>query len=275
MYEAKKEQLIAAADSIELLILGNSSAMDGVDPSQFTPYAFNLAFVAQPYYFDIRLAEKYLPILPKLKYVVITNIFTSLYHEDSKSRAFFYKYYFDINYKNQKFWKESFLQSFFVYDKEQMRYVLLHSFIDRPKYELTKGWSSFHTTDYETVTSDAKGKLRADYFNKGAREYKGGDTVFKDLEAFIVFLQVRNIMPVLVTVPYYETLRKYLDKSVVEKNSKAYNYLAEKYDIDHLDLFADKDFGINDFRNFDHLNERGAAKLARKINAKIMENDKK
>jgi len=36
-----------------------------------------------------------------------------------------------------------------------------------------------------------------------------------------------------------------------------------------LDLYADQDFVTEDFHNFDHLNEKGAAKLAAKIDEQI------
>lgn len=259
--------MLAAADSIELLILGNSSAMDGIDPSQFEPYAFNFAFAAQPLYYDIRLTEKYLPELPHLKYVVISTIFASFYHEGS--RSFYYHHYFGIDYKNRSYWKENLSQAFFVHDSEQLRHIIAHTFKNRPKFELVKGWSSFHNTDYESVESDAKARLRAEFFNNVTEKYKGGDTVFNDLDAFLAFLMEKNITPILVTMPYQENVRKYLDKNIEAKNTERLNYLSEKYGVAFLDLYADQDFVTEDFHNFDHLNEKGAAKLAAKIDEQI------
>ena len=270
IYGAKKEQLATCKDSVQLLILGGSSAMDGIDPTQFSVYAYNLAFAAQPLYFDIKLTEKYVAALPRLKYVVIPVSYVSLSYEGS-GLAFFYNYYFDIDYKGQKFWRERFLQSFFVHNSTQVRYMLSHSFVNRPEYNLKQGWTSFHTSDLEDVTSDEKGWMRAEHYKNVVNEYKGGDAILKDLEAFIVFLQSRNITPILVSVPNYATLRKYLDESRVEKDRQAYESLAEKYNIIFLDLFADEYFTAEDFHNADHLNEKGAVKLARKIDARIME----
>jgi hypothetical protein len=272
MYESKKEQLVAAADSIELLILGTSSAMDGVDPSQFTPYAFNLAFAAQPLEYDILLTRKYLPELPKLKYVVITTIFSSFYNEGT--RSFYYYHFFGIKQPQQSFWKEDMLQSFFAHDSEQMRYILAHSFMNRPRFELVKGWSSFHNTDYQSVMNDDKARLRADFFNGVQRNYKGGDRVFNDLDSFLDFLKSKNIMPVLVTMPYHENIRKYLDRAVARKNTERLTFLAEKYNIAFLDLYADTVFVTEDFHNFDHLNEDGGIKLATIVNNKIKEKQK-
>lgn len=272
MYRTKKQQLLAAADSIELLILGNSSAMDGIDPSQFKPYSFNLAFAAQPIHYDIQLTKKYLPELPELKYVVISTIFASFYHDGS--RSFFYSHYFNINDSNYIFWKENFLQSFFVYKTEQLRHILTHSLHNRPVIELTKGWSSFHNTDYQSVESDTKARLRADFFNGVCSGYEGNDSIYNDLDGFIAFLKEKNIVPILVSMPYHKNLRKYLDKNIENKNTERMTVLSEKYGIMFLNLYADPDFITEDFHNFDHLNEKGAAKLAKKINLQLMIVDK-
>jgi hypothetical protein len=274
VYKAKKEQLVACADSVELLILGASSAMDGIDPAYFSVYAYNLAFAAQPIYFDAKLTEKYLPVLPKLKYVVITVGYVSLYME-SPDRAFFYKYYYDIDYKGHTFWKEKFLQSFFAYNSTHVRYMLSHSFINRPEINLKKGWSGFNVSDSKDIISDARAQARADTYERTVRDYKESDTIFREMEAFIEFLQSRNITPVLVSCPNYETLRKHLDKYYLEKNKHTYESLSEKYNIIFMDLMADEDFTAEDFYNPDHLNKKGAAKLARKINAEIIKSEKK
>jgi len=267
MYETKKDQLMASADSVELLILGNSSAMDGIDPTRFSVYAFNFAFAAQPLYFDIRLTEKYLPSLPRLKYVIITTIFASFYHEGS--RSFYYHKYFDINYKNESYMKDDLLQSFCVHDSEQRRHILAHTFTNRPKFDLKQGWSSFHNTDYQSVESDSKARLRADFFNKVCNDYKGEDSVYDDLDSFLAFLTERGITPILVSMPYQANVRKYLDSDIEAKNTARLTRLSEKYSILFLDFYADRDFVTDDFHNFDHLNEQGAAKLGEKINKKI------
>jgi hypothetical protein len=274
MYEAKKRQLLASADSIQLLILGNSSAQDGIDPTAFTPYAFNLAFVAQPYYFDIRLTEKYLPQLPNLKYVVITSNLMSLCYEDSRQRGFFYQRYFGIKYKNETYRKENLLQTFFVYDSEQIRFMLRQTFRPKPEFVLHHGWNSFPSTDYSNVRSTDKARLRAEFFNRWVHDYKGGDAVFDDLEAFIVFLLQRDIEPVIVMMPNFVTMRQFVDPAIVSMNREKYDSLADKHGICYLDLYADESFTIDDFHNFDHLNVQGSRKLAEKIDSVIMNKNK-
>jgi len=270
-YKQKRDQLVANADSIEVLILGSSHAMDALDPNQFTLYAHNLAFGSQSVYFDRKLAEKYLPDLPRLKYVLLTLDYNSLYYDHEESRDFFYKYYYGINYKNRKFYKESVLQSFFVYTPEQT----LSLMTSRRPIRLVKGWMNEAGRNDEAVTSVEKNELRVKGFNYTVKSWKGGDSVLNDLEALINLLQSHQITPVLITFPNYSLARSFLDTTVVELNRNVGNTLSQKYQIPYLDYFEDESFTVFDYFNCDHLNAQGAAKLSKKINAVIMDMESK
>ena len=265
-YRQKRDQLIANADSIEVLILGSSHTMDGVDPNQFTLYAHNLAFGSQTIYFDRKLAEKYVPILPRLKYVLLALDYNSLYGEHEENRDFFYKYYYGINYKDRKFYKESFLQSFFVYTPEQTLSLLFNN----RKDVLIKGWMNDSGRNDKIVMSEEKNKLRADGFNYKIKTWTGGDAVLKDLEELIKFLLSKDITPVLITYPNYSLLNNFLDASVIERNRSIGNELGKKYQMPYLDYSNDDSFTVSDFFNCDHLNVEGAAKLSKRINEVIM-----
>ena len=266
-YRQKRDQLIANADSIEILILGSSHAMDGLDPDQFMLYAHNLAFGGQSIYFDHKLAEKYLPDLPRLKYVLLTLDFNSLYYDHDESRDFFYKYYYGLNYKNRKFYKESLLQSFFVYTPEQTFSLMLNN----SKDPLIKGWKNKAGENNEVVASLEKNELRAKEFETTVKNWKDGDSVLDDLESLISLLQSHKITPILITFPNYSLLRSFLDTSVVERNRSIGKTLSRKYQIPYLDYFEEDDFTISDYFNCDHLNEQGAIKLSRKIDEIIMD----
>jgi len=270
-YKQKRDQLIANADSIEVLILGSSHAMDGADPNQFTLYAHNLAFGAQSIYFDRKLAEKYLPDLPRIKYVLLNLEYNSLYFDHDEGRDFFYKYYYGINYKDRKFYKESFLQSFFVYTPEKT----LSLIFSKQQVKLVKGWDNTTGPNDEAVTSMEKNELRAKGFTNTAINWKGGDSVLTDLEVLIKYLQSRNITPVLLTYPTYSLMRSFLDTSIIERNRNIANTLSQKYQMPYLDYFDDDSFTVSDYFNCDHLNAQGAAKFSKKVNAVIMEIEKK
>lgn len=267
LYKQKRDQLIANADSIEVLILGSSHAMDGIDPNQFSLYAHNLAFGSQSIYFDRKLAEKYLPVLPRLKYVLLTLDYNSLSYDHDEGRDFFYKYYYNLDYKDRKFCKESFLQSFFVYTPEQTLSLMTNH---RP-VRLMKGWMNKAVRKDEKVTSVESNELRAKVFNNTVNTWNGGDSVLNDLEALLNLLQSHKITPVIITFPNYSLLRSFLDSTIIERNRSLGNALSQKYQIPYLDYFDDDSFTLSDYFNCDHLNEQGAAKLSQKINAVIMD----
>ena len=266
-YKQKRDQLIVNADSIELLILGSSSAMDGIDPNQFTLYAHNLAFGSQSIYFDRKLIEKYLSDLPRLKYVLLSLNYIGLYFDHEENRDFFYKYYYDINYNDRKFYKESVLQSFFVYTPEQTLSLLFQ----KRQEELVKGWRNKAGRNDEAVTSGEKNELRAREYITTVENWKGGDSVLNDLEAIISLLQSRKITPVLINYPNYSLMRSFLDPAVIERNKRIGKTLSQKYQIPYLDYFDDDSFTVEDYFNCNHLNEQGAAKLSKKINTVIMD----
>ena len=269
-YKQKRDQLVANADSIEVLILGTSSAMDGVNTNLFTLYAHNLAFGAQSIYFDRRLTEKYLPDLPRLKYVLLNIGYVNFYFDHDEGRDFFYKYYYDINYKNRKFYKESFLQSYFVYTPEQTLSLMFNNLIKNRKNLIIKGWLNTAGRDDKAVTSVEKNELRVKGYNSTIKNWKGEDSVLDDLEYVINLLQSKNIIPVLISYPNYSLMRSFMDTTVIERNRSIANALSQKYQIPYLDYFDDDSFTVADYFNCDHLNTQGAAKLSKKINEAIM-----
>lgn len=270
LYRQKKEQLIENGDSIQVLVLGSSHAQDGIDPEAFTLFTHNMAFGSQSIYFDRKLVEKYLPILPNLKYVLISYEFNTLYYEHEPNRDFFYHYYYGIQYKDRNFWRESFLQFFNVYPPRQVLSQIVKSRI-APPVLLKKGYpvSRDGVVDYSEVTSDVLVGMRAKSFNRTVANTGVRDDVLSDLELLLSYLLERGITPVLITYPNYSTFRDLLDKETIAYNRKVADYLLEKYPVRHLDFFEDPDFTVTDYFNCDHLSADGAVKLSKKIDRLI------
>ena len=269
-YRQKRDQLIENSDSIQVLILGSSHAQDGVDPETFSLYAHNMAFGSQSIYFDKKITEKYLPQLPKLKYVLLTFDYNSLFFDHEPSRDFFYYYYYGIPYRNHNFWRESLLQYSTVYPPRQALSIIVQNKFVSP-VRLKKGYPEFRSSDInpEDVTSPVLNKMRADMFNRTAENIEIRDDVLLDLESLIAYLIDKDIVPILVTYPAYTTFRDFLNKEIVENNNQIADYLQQKYPILYLNYFEDNDFSVADYFNCDHLSSLGAVKLSKKIDAEI------
>jgi hypothetical protein len=269
-FGAKQIQLLNEADSIEVLITGSSHAMNGLIPSQFTLFTFNLAFGSQTLYFDRRITENYLSRLTKLKYVLISFEYTSLYTEHEKNRDFFYSHYYHINYRDRTFYKENLLQSFFVYDLRQTFNLLIDDLSLLKPDQVEDPWVASSDFNYEqAVLSEEKSRKRSDVYQRIINEWQGGDTILNDLEAFIVSLQSKNITPILINFPCSPTLKTFHDEKILKENKRIADYLTKKYSILYLDYWND-DFTYKDYFNPDHLNVHGAEKLTRKVDEVIM-----
>jgi hypothetical protein len=273
VYSQKRDQLLTNADSVELLILGNSHTTYGINPNCFTLYAYNLAFEDQTIYFDRKLLEKYLPILPRLKQVLITIDYHNLCVDHVSDRDFFYKYYFNLDYEEPKcFWKESLLQSFFVYSPEKTSILIFRDLKSGQQNAIgTKGWIDRSTSISDAVTSVEKNKMRAARFNTHIVDYDKNSAIIENFEWLFTTLKSKGIRPILITCPIYSTLRECLDKKILGKSEVIANSLAEKYGLQYLNYFYDDSFEVSDYYDSDHLNTYGAKKLTLKLDSVLRE----
>jgi hypothetical protein len=269
LYEQKRDQFLTKTDSIEVLILGNSHGMYGINPNQLSLFAYNLATEGQGTYYDNALLNKYLSIMPNLKYVILCIDIHNLCLERSGEVEFFYKKYYDISFKNRTYYKEFFLESFFVYNPEHAVSLIMKDLKHEPKKNIgEKGWMGSPINQSSDLNSEAKNRLKADVFNDELANYYKNDMIGY-LENAIETLQSNNIRPILITCPIYFKMRSLLDKRILERIGQAANYLSQKYDIIYLDYTDDERFEIEDFFDSDHLNTTGAEKLTQRLDSVI------
>jgi hypothetical protein len=271
VYQAKRDNLVANADSIEILILGNSQNTYAINPNLFTKSAYNLAFESQTIYFDRQLLEKYLPILPNLKYVFFCVNQHNLLNEHDKTRDFFYKYYYDITYNNECFWKEYCLRSIFAHRFKETWLLFWFDKHDKWVVKTTdnRGWSGRGVSNHDAIVSLLQSKIRADMFNNHLEKYGKDSVIINDLEFAINLLIEDGITPILITCPVFKLERDCLDPIIKNEIQRVSNYLANKYSILYLDFFDDDSFEIENYFDSDHLNDSGAEKLTLKLDSLI------
>jgi hypothetical protein len=279
-YTGKVEGLESSADSVELLILGNSHATFAVDPNQMDEYAYNLAQVNQSLYYDKRLTLKYLDKLPKLKFVIITVDFHSLYFSSQGPRDAWSYYGNGIEYQDGL----SLLKKYsriMGYTPKVAANLILKSV--KKKYKtikaidvengvnlnqpMSKGWIEY-TGTHQSAMNESSYRERAQDFNELAKNSKEKTDVLKDLENFIQVLQSKNITPVLVTLPGYSPYCKMLDKKVLAQNELDLQTLSRKYDISYWN-YLELPLEQNKFWNCDHLNSEGAEIFSKILNQRI------
>jgi len=270
-FEQKKTGLIAQADSIEILITGNSHAADGINPSVFIKPAYNIAFPAQSILYDKELVIKYLKILKKLRFVLISIDYTSLYWGVNNEREFFYHFYHDINLKNKSFHKEYLSYFFYVYTPRPASQIIFN----RPDIVLENGWIGIDRTNYDDINEFAA-KHRVLFFNSDINksiESSEHILVCKELESLIIFLIKNNIEPVLITAPCHKLFCENLDDKIMQDITDFTNQLKDKYQISYLNSLTDSSFHESDFYDVDHLNKYGAVKYSKKLDSLIQRLD--
>lgn len=284
-YSEKEKGILQNAKKIEVLILGNSRATLGIDPNQFEKYAYNLANVAQPLYYDKRIALKYLDQLSNLKYVFITVDCSSLNYSKMDSRSIWSYYGNGIEYKNEMpfFPKYSYLNGYstsialkllkndFSGKYKVIKAIDLDNDHDLSK-PITKGFFGYKGTREEGMTA-------AHIFNRAGKGLDEGISpekkeILKDLEDFILLLKRKKITPILLTIPCHQDYVKALNKSMLQRAERDYQNLARKYQLDYWN-YLNFPMERTDFHDCDHLNLKGAEKFSKVLNTRLMEKIKR
>jgi hypothetical protein len=256
----KKIYLDKNSDSIEVLILGNSHAGDGVDPTQFNLNTFNAAQGSQSLYYDMEIAKKYLDKMTSLKFVLISIDYHSLYFTYSKEREFLYSYYYGINYKKNNLIKSNISLLLWGFGLKEGFLMMLKK---TPK--TVKGWLGYKKTDFSTL-NEFSGKKRVERFDKMIESnsvYKG--EIIESLNEFISLLKCKEIEPVLLTLPCHDFYNQNLNEDTVIQNNIDIENISKLNNIKYLNLLYKK-LPDTCFYNLDHLNRKGALIVSKEIN---------
>ena len=104
-YVVKKSLLESASEEVEILTLGSSHGYRGILPELLGRRAFNLAATSQSIYYDVELAIKYLPNLPRLTTVVLPVSYFSLEYQLDQGaerwRCYYYYTFYSIPHRSR------------------------------------------------------------------------------------------------------------------------------------------------------------------------------
>ena len=288
LYKEKEKGLITAKNSIEILILGNSHANYNVDTNQFNLIAYNLANVNQSLYFDKRLTLKYLDILPKLKYVLISIDYHSLFVSSQENRDYWSYYGNGVKYKNKSYLLQEVSPFLFGYTPKVSISILKTHIINLLKYKnknavdfnieegvnpldsISKGFMGYEGINEHRLQENII-EARVLFFDQriknGVNEH---EDIVSDLEDLIKILKSKGITPVLFSNPGYSEFNTNLNQEVIINNRKIINELQDKFELKYLDYSNGDMFSNSDFYDHDHLNKKGAAKFGRILSAEIL-----
>ncbi|MBK8497445.1 MAG: hypothetical protein IPL52_01185 [Flavobacteriales bacterium] len=268
-YAYTDAQLMQHGAAIQVLVLGNSHAYNGVDPESLGVRAYNAANISQDHRLDRALLERYIDGLPDLKYIVLPVSYASIGSriEDSQEawRTKNYVLYMGL----PKFARST-----------EDRFELLNGEKKYVVRRLWKHWARGHDDLSCGPHGGAPGQVRPnlDMEASGAtsakRHTKGTAGAYEEnnmeLERIIRLAQQRNVRVLLFAPPAYSTYRTKLDPQQLALSRSIPEMLINATgNATYLDLMADPRFVLSDFANSDHLNATGRAKLTRILSSQL------
>ncbi len=264
-YRYKASYLNKNAENIEVIVLGSSHSFYGVNPIFFERNAFNMAHVSQSLDYDFMLFDKYKYKFKNLKAVYISISYFSLWSRLNEGiENWRCSYYFD-SYgftKNIKVGDVLFSSGSVKTKKNRIVDYIVNGNNDINCSELGFGT---HQNSQDLIETGITASLR---HAKNIREQKN---IYKEnitfLNLIIEWCCKRNIKVFLFTPPAYESYRKNLNKEQFNLMLKTCKKISSKYkNCTYHNFISDTDFIEQDFYDADHLNEKGAEKLTKKLN---------
>ncbi len=270
-YNQKKTRIETKLKDIEFLVVGTSHTLYGVDPEQFSHKGFNLANISQTPYYDARLVEAYIGKLPKLKMVIIPMSYFTFYKQLHKGvedwRVYFYYHYWNIPIPENSIFDFNKYSLFTIYSP----YTVLGFAKQRFKNSGAPNYTEYGFEKKLTSTpiNDGTGKDRVELLSKEYNDtnYNNG---LADVEYLLKLLKTKNIIPVFITTPCYNTYYDNLNPTILNRNKIVIDSLCRKYGIQYFDHLKDSRFTIEDFADNDHLNFTGAQKFSKILDSEVV-----
>ena len=288
LYKEKASGLLDHANEIEILILGNSHATYGVDPSGFSTFAFNIANVGQSIYFDKELTLQNLNKLKKLKYVLISLDYHSLYFSRQRGERNIWSYYGNgIKYPTDNYKKADISPFLFGYDPKVSFSLVKKNILNKWEfrnedyfidYDVELGVSLTDTTmkGYISFSGTEEFVFNNEYY---INRIKGFDNlincstekelVLNELDQLISTLQSNGIKPIFFSTPTFKEYNTFLDSSIINDNLIDSKNLCKRYNIEFFDYSINHDFIKDEFFNPDHLNKKGAARFSKMLDSRL------
>jgi hypothetical protein len=274
LYNTKRRSLENQLDSINVLVLGNSQPLLGVNPEYFSLKGFNLSNMSQSIFYDKELCLKYIDRMKNLKCVIINISYISLWyqlHDDLEEwRDYFYRQFWDIRYPGLKWYDSKSYSLLMLYTPQEAVKYATHLFREDFSENLNRnGWLGYDTLQYNTFISDSAGKARVK-FHDGLLWPSRYAEIYSSLETLVDECRKHKAEVVFITTPVLPTYYNHTNPEIEMKNASAIKELCNKYGCTYFDYYRDNRFTVKDFYDNDHLNFVGAAKFSRIIDADIV-----
>lgn len=277
IFQLKAKFINANKDKVSVLILGSSHNQESVNPEYFTKEVVtNQAFGGQDLVLDSRMLNKFIPGLPKLKYVFLELGYHSLEFGDSfdNERNNLYLRYYGINNFGRLVNPLDY-SIFIPHPKLYMEF--LNPFLEKTavnKYgfatELSRferGIQRFPNLNYDSaeINKDRNNLFITRHQYEDVKAYEKNKQIFEGMVATCV---KNKITPVILLTPVYKTYFEEMLPAKNQRRKELIKYLIDKYPSTVLLNYENTgEFKITDFTNDDHLNPEGAKLFTLKLDS--------
>lgn len=295
IFKNKYKGLSQNASQIEVLILGHSHSLEGVDPREFSQRTYNMAVGLQNVYYDDYILSKFIDRMDSLKFVIIPTSFFHFYNTlpgleeiNGESQFNLAKYHmycgldslkgkrisrFDPKY-NLEFTSNP-AKSYFLMFKYYLTGQPWRPEVRKEQEALLRlgyleGTDIVRTEDF--LDADGKMMVKAhDPHHETAPKFAITDNYYL-YEDIVKRCKEKGVGVAIVLFPTWHTYYEGVDSFQLASTRRMMRMLEDGYPNCHAwDYFDDSRFEVGDFQDATHLNRYGAIKMGRILNEEVKE----
>ena len=278
-YKQKRDYMDSHSNEIEVLILGSSHSLYGINPRYFSQKTYNMAYVSQSLDLDYKILEKYHNRFKNLKTIIVDISYFSLYAtletEAESWRAKNYNIYYDIPTSKATNNFEVLTNKLDInYSRMKLYYIKRikndKAFIDSIfTAKMYNGWIPLKPAKtFDNLEGIAAAKRHTyDITQKSKVEIH--DELTNILGKIVDWSKQKNVKVVFVTTPTYKTYYDRINSTQWDNTHKIIEDICRKNsNCQYINLLKNEEnlFTEKDFSDADHLSEKGAEKMSKLIN---------
>ncbi|PVW12327.1 hypothetical protein DDV96_15085 [Marixanthomonas spongiae] len=270
-FSIKQNYMETHAPEIETLVFGSSQIEKGINPAFLKAPAINLSSAGQHHNTDFEILKGVVDRFPNLKTVVF-EVSYGHFELRHNSKYFwkhniFLKYYHVNTFDRPTTPKDSLL--FLAHPGKFSEILLTHYVKDTVPdvynkfgFDLNHYEGKFKKLSYDS-TSIVKKPVKI-YKREDPKIFEHNSLYFYDMVEFCLNRGLNVVILSPPTFPNYNALR---NGEILKRRDSILQDIVRKYDhVYFLNTESDSDFKVEDFRNENHLNPKGAEKLTKKLN---------
>ena len=273
-YKLKQSFLTKNSDQIEVLFLGGSHTLHGINPELVSMNSFNASHNSQSLEYDLAILKKYTHHWSNLKFIAVTVSYPSLF-SDLKSdpeawRAKNYIIYYGIRLSGKLKYYAEIMNGLLWTNLNRIKEYYLYGADNVDCNEL--GWAAY---DNPGIITDLEQSGLEAVIRHTIPDDRCFEMMVGVLDSIIEFASDEEVNLLLITPPAYGSYTENVNKLQWEMTRNALIEADRRHDhCLYLDLMDDSRFTDSDFYDGDHLNQIGAARLTLLIDSILTSTDK-